>query len=89
MKLYILHYFIGVIPLQFFAIPLRLYILKYTKNKNDLFDVFRCILAIKHWLNPLNANIALIWKPVTGTYWVNVLPKFSYDLKTQIRLISV
>ena len=43
----------GVILPQFYVIPLRLYILKYTKNKNDLLDVFCCILAIKYWLNVL------------------------------------
>ena len=51
--LYILHYFIGVIPLQFCVIPLHLYILKYTTDIDDLFDVFCGILAIKHWLNVL------------------------------------
>ena len=30
-----------------------MYILKYAKNKNDLFDVFCYILDIKHWLNVL------------------------------------
>ena len=37
---YILDYFIGVIPLQFYVILLHLYVLNYKKNKNYLFDVF-------------------------------------------------